>query len=148
MCYRTLQSSRHQQAKYFTSGGDVENTLKLTTASHTDLLKQKKCQHQKETDEHLEQAKENEKRKRKTVEKERDVKKTEKELEEDLLKANVMFEDAGKRLTKGIKGKNFTEISLAQGMLEARSAFESCKAQRDDIESKRRKIVECQSKPK
>lgn len=58
-----------------------------------------------------------------------------------------MFEDAGKRLTKGIKEKKITEISLAQGMLEvaktnldkARSAFESCKAQRDDIESKRRK---------
>lgn len=48
-----------------------------------------------------------------------------------------MFEDASKRLTKGIKDKKFTEISLAQGMLEvaktnldkARSAFESCKAQ-------------------
>jgi len=62
----------------------------------------------------------------------------------------MMFEDASKRLTQGLKNKNFTEISLAQEMLEVakknlnegRSSLAKIKDQRNEIETKKKKIID------
>jgi len=97
-----------------------------------------------------EASKKNETRKRKIAEKEREIQKGEKQIEEDLAKATMMFEDASKRLTQGLKNKNFTEISLAQEMLEVakknlnegRSSLAKIKDQRNEIETKKKKLID------
>ena len=61
-----------------------------------------------------------------------------------------MFEEANSRLAAGIKSKNFTEINIAQGLLEVAkinidkttAAVENCRQQRHEIDTKRRKLLE------
>ena len=53
-----------------------------------------------------------------SVIKETEVKANEKQLQEDINHANRVFEEANKRLTNGIKDKNFSEIDIAQCLLE------------------------------
>ena len=41
-----------------------------------------------------------------------------KQLQEDINHTNRVFEEANKRLTKGIKEKNFSELNIVQCLLE------------------------------
>jgi len=52
-----------------------------------------------------------------------------KQLQEDINHTNRVFEEANKRLTKGIKEKNFSGINIAQCLLEvATNLFDEAKA--------------------
>ena len=94
--------------------------------------------------------KQNEERKRKFGQKEKEVKKTEEQLKSDLEKANHVFAEANKRLASAIKKKDFVELDIAQGLLEVAktdmdkvtAAVESCREQRQDIDSKRQKMLD------
>ena len=81
---------------------------------------------------------------------EKDVKSNEQQLQAELTQANALFEEATSRLAAGNKNKNFTEINIAQGLLEvakkninkSTAAVESCRQQRQEIDNKRKKLLE------
>ena len=64
--------------------------------------------------------------------------------------ANHVFAEANKRLASAIKKKDFVELDIAQGLLEVAktdmdkvtAAVESCREQRQDIDSKRQKMLD------
>ena len=94
--------------------------------------------------------KQNGARKRKLGEKEKEVKKNEDQLKADLAKDNHAFAEANKRLASAIKKKDFVELDIAQGLMEVAkvdldrvtAAVESCREQRQSIDSKRQKMLE------
>ena len=61
-----------------------------------------------------------------------------------------MFAEANKRLASAIKKKDFVELDIAQGLMEVAkvdldrvtAAVESCREQRQSIDSKRQKMLE------
>ena len=78
--------------------------------SQAELLKRKKHAEEKDQEKYRE-----EERKRKLSQKEIEMKTNEKQLQEDLNRANSLFEEANKRLTNGIKEKNCSEINIGSG---------------------------------
>jgi chromatin segregation and condensation protein Rec8/ScpA/Scc1 (kleisin family) len=60
---------------------------------------------------------------RKIHEKEKEVKKTEQELKEELTKATNIFWEANNRLTHRIRNKDFAELNIAEGLLEIQGFF-------------------------
>ncbi|KAH3874482.1 hypothetical protein DPMN_037727 [Dreissena polymorpha] len=93
--------------------------------------------------------KKNEDRKRKISEKEKEVKKNEKGLQEDMHAAISLFREANDRLAAAIKKKDFTEIDFAHALLDvartiidkATNALETCRSQRNEFKSKKRKLI-------
>ena len=63
--------------------------------------------------------------------------------------ANNLFKEANDRLSSAIKKKDFKEIDIAHALLDvartkidkATNALETCRKQRNDIESKKSKLI-------
>jgi len=82
-------------------------------------------------------------------------KQTEKELRYGITKAKNLFEEANRRLATAIQNKDFTEMTVAQGLLEiakndldkATVSMEKSKEQRSEIDHKRQKLIDsCMSR--
>ena len=118
--------------------------------SELELMKKRKVDQSKETEKMLHEIKKTEERKRKVVQMEKDVKSNEQQLQAELTQANALFEEATSRFPAGNINKNFTEINIAQGLLEvakkninkSTAAVESCRQQRQEIDNKRKKLLE------
>lgn len=114
------------------------------------LLQSKRQAMREQVEKEKQALKQNEERKRKLGEKEKEVKKSEEQLKSDLAKANHVFAEANKRLAEAIKKKDFVELDIAQGLMEVAkadldkvtAAVESCREQRQDIDSKRQKMLD------
>ncbi|KAH3874487.1 hypothetical protein DPMN_037732 [Dreissena polymorpha] len=93
--------------------------------------------------------KKNKDRKRKISEMEKEVEKNEVGLQEDMHAAISLFREANDRLAAAIKKKDFTEIDIAHALLDvartkkdkATNALETCRSQRNKIESKKSKVI-------
>ena len=106
--------------------------------SQAELLKRKKHAEVKDQEKYR-----GEERRRKLSQKEIEVKMNEKQLQEDLNHANSLFEEANKRLINDIKEKTFSEINIADVLLEvAKKNVNKCRQQRQGIDVKSRKLLE------
>jgi hypothetical protein len=160
-----LRLTREAVAQY---GGNVtavpitKTMLKYVAESHkkylkrldaekqeTDLLKKAQLEQKRQKEMEMNAIKKNEDRKRKISEKEKEVKKNEADLQEDMHKANSLFKEANDRLASAIKKKDFKEIDIAHALLDvarskiekATGALEACRSQRNDIECKKSKLI-------
>ena len=88
-------------------------------------------------------------RKGKLYDKEKDLTKEEKELSEELKTAEKLYKEANERISKSIKNKHFEDESVVQALYEAAqkriqdsNEVQKCLKGRDEISSKRRKVMD------
>ena len=112
----------------------------------SNLLKKVQLEQKRQREMESEAIKKNEDRKRKISEQEKEVKKNEAGLQEDMHAANNLFKEANDRLASAIKKKDFKEIDIAHALLDvartkidkATNALETCRSQRNEIEKQKR----------
>ena len=76
--------------------------------------------------------------------------KEEKELSEELKTAEKLYTEANERLSKSVKNKNFEDTSVALALYQAaqkrtqdsNERVKKCLKRRDEISSKRRKVMD------
>ena len=140
---KELQSSVAKSYQKYKDRIETEKAEFRLTESKKQALKEQREKEQQSL-------KLNEERKRKLGEKEKEVKKSEQQLKDDLSKAKHVFAEANNRLSEAIKKKDFQELDIAQGLLQvAKSnldkvgdALECCREKRQDIDCKRQKMLD------
>lgn len=83
-------------------------------------------------------------------EKDSQLQQREKELEDELKSAESLFSEANKRLASALKGKDYSEASIAQGLLEianeklskAAENLRSCRQHRKNSGSRKHKLLD------